>query len=76
MAYHALDCTGGETIAAAEEDTALSSLTRAVAKAVKRVMVRAVAREVVRVIKLIVLVAVAMTTAAVENCCCGGSCGE
>jgi hypothetical protein len=75
MAYHALDCAGGETIVAAEEDTALSSLTRAVARAVKRVMKRAVAREVVRVIKLTVLGTVAMTTEAVENCCYGRSCG-
>jgi hypothetical protein len=64
MANHALDCTGGETVVVAEEATALSSLTRVVAVAVKRVMARAVVREVARVITVAVVVMVAVMIAA------------
>ena len=60
----ALDCTGRETIAAAEEDSALLSLTRVVERVVKSVMARAVAREVATVITVAVMVIVAVTTAA------------
>jgi hypothetical protein len=65
MAGHSLDCTGGGTVTVAEEDTALSSLMRVVARGVKRVMARAVAREVARVITVAVVVMVTVTAAAV-----------